>query len=62
MDNFRQKLPPNPYGNSNFLSKLFFIWTLPFFKIGYKKVLNVNDMYEPLECDQSDRLGNRLEV
>lgn len=62
MDNSSGKLPPNPHENANILSKLFFLWSLPFFKIGYQKVLKVNDMYEPLESDQSEYLGNRFEV
>lgn len=62
MEQFQQKLPPNPHEGANALSKLFFIWTLPLFKIGYKKVLKVNDIYEPPADDQSERLGNRLEV
>lgn len=62
MEHSKQKLPPNPYESANIVSKLFFIWTLPFFKIGYKKVLKVDDIYEPLRCDQAERLGNRLEA
>lgn len=62
MDSFREKLPPNPQENANILSKLFFVWSLPFFKFGYQKVLKVNDIYEPLARDRSECLGNRFEV
>lgn len=62
MDSYRQKLPPNPHESANILSKLFFIWTLPFFKIGYEKALNVSDVYEPLAYDRAEYLGNRLEA
>lgn len=61
MESAQQKLPPNPNESSNFLSKLFFVWTLPFFKKGYKQVLTLDDMYQPLTCDRSESLGDRLE-
>ena len=62
MESSRFKLPPNPCENANVLSKLFFVWALRFFKIGYQKVLKVNDIYEPLTRDRSEYLGNRLEA
>lgn len=61
MESNRLKLPPNPYENANFLSKIFFIWTVPFYKIRYKKEINFDDVYGPLNCDRSESLGNRLE-
>lgn len=32
------------------------------FKMGYRKVLQMEDMYRPLKCDHSDSLGDRLEA
>lgn len=61
MESARLKLTPNPCENANFLSKLFFIWTIPFYKIRYKNEINMNDLYGPLKSDRSELLGNRLE-
>lgn len=62
MESTRRKLPPNPRENANFLSVLFFVWTLPLFKKGYAKVLELEDIFQPLTSDRSESLGNRLEV
>lgn len=62
MDTTQQKFRPNPRDSNNILSKLFFTWTIPIFKMGYKKVLQMEDMYRPLKCDLSDSLGDRLEA
>lgn len=61
MESNRLKLPPNPCENANFLSKLFFLWTIPFYKIRYKNEINLDDVNRPLECDLSELLGDRLE-
>lgn len=61
MESARLKLPENPCENANFLSKLFFLWTIPFYKIRYKTEVNLNDVYAPLTSDRSETLGNRLE-
>lgn len=61
MESTRLKFTPNPYEGANFLSKLFFIWTVPFYKIRYKKEIDMNDVYGPLKSDRSELLGNRLE-
>lgn len=62
MESAQIKLPPNPCENANYLAKLFFVWTVPFFKKGYKKALKIGDIYEPLSCDKSESLGNLLEA
>lgn len=62
MESTERNLPTNPCENANCLSKLFFAWTVPFFKKGYTKDLKIDDMYEPLTCDRSEVLGNRLEA
>lgn len=61
MESTKQKFQPNPRDNTNFLSTIFFIWIIPFFKKGYTKVLQMDDMFRPLKCDHSDLLGDRLE-
>lgn len=62
MESTQYKLPPNPCDNANFLSKIIFAWTVPFFKKGYAKVLQLEDMFQPMTCDKSESLGNRLET
>lgn len=62
METSQQKLPPNPCDDTNFLSKLLFAWTLPFFKKEYKTEIKLNDLYQPMKCDKSELLGNRLET
>lgn len=62
METSQQKFLPNPRDGNNILSKLFFTWTIPMFRRGYKKVLQMEDMYRPLKCDLSDSLGDRLEM
>lgn len=62
MESTHRKLPPNPREKSNFFSLLFFGWTFPIFKKGYTKVLEFDDIYEPLNCDKSTSLGDRIEA
>lgn len=61
MESFQRKLPPNPHESANWFSKIFFTWTVPFFKKGYHKVLQLDDIFQPKACDQSESLGDRLE-
>lgn len=62
MESTRRQLLPNPCENANFLSKLFFTWTLPMFRKGYTKDLEMDDIYQQLDSDRSSKLGDRLEV
>lgn len=62
MESSQHKLPPNPCDKANCLSKLFFVWTWPFFKKGYESDLKMDDMYRPQIADRSETLGNRLEA
>lgn len=62
MESIQRKLPSNPREKTNFLSILFFTWTIPLFKKGYAKVLQFDDIFQPLKSDKSDVLGDRLEV
>lgn len=62
MESTRRKLQSNPRENANFLSRWLFAWTLPMFRKGYTKALEMDDIYQPLISDRSTDLGNRLEV
>lgn len=62
MESAQLKQLPNPCENATFLSKLFFSWMLPLLKLGYQKELKLSDVYEPLACDRSESLRNRLEM
>lgn len=61
MESNRRKLGNNPREIASALSTFLFTWTVPLFLKGYKKDLELSDMYEPLNCDRSDNLGDRLE-
>lgn len=61
MESSHRQLPLNPREKTNFLSVLFFTWTLPLFKKGYGKILQLEDIFQPLNCDKSESLGDRLE-
>lgn len=62
MESSPTKLLINPCENANFLSKTFFIWTLPIYKLRHRNEINMNDVYEPLKNDESEALGDRLET
>lgn len=61
MESSQRKYSPNPRDNASILSIIFFAWTLPLFKKGYEKVLQIEDMFQPLNADHSKLLGDRLE-
>lgn len=61
MDASRRKLLDNPRERAGLLSVLLFYWTIPLFKKGYGKVLQLEDIFKPLNVDRSDSLGNRLD-
>ncbi|KAL7034207.1 hypothetical protein ACKWTF_007899 [Chironomus riparius] len=58
---YDQKNAENPREKASFLSIITFFWTIDLFKKGYKKDLEVEDLYKPLKCDESEKLGDRLE-
>lgn len=62
MESARVIHPANPREKANFLSKLFFIWTIPIFRKSFSRILQIEDIYEPLPEDRSQKLGDRLEV
>ncbi|XP_030759733.1 multidrug resistance-associated protein 4-like [Sitophilus oryzae] len=61
MDSAYKLKQENPKPKSNFLSKLFFIWTIPIFYIGTKRRIQLGDLYKTLCEDKSEGLGNKLE-
>lgn len=58
----KEKLAVNPRKTGNFLSILTFAWVLPMLFKGRKKVLDMEDLYQPLDDHYSNRLGDRLEA
>nr|XP_023023911.1 probable multidrug resistance-associated protein lethal(2)03659 [Leptinotarsa decemlineata] len=52
----------NPYDRANFISKLFFLFTLPYFVKGYKRELTEDDIYSHRYIHDSGKLGERLEA
>nr|XP_057907957.1 multidrug resistance-associated protein 4 isoform X1 [Doryrhamphus excisus] len=51
----------NPAASANILSKIFFWWLNPLFRIGYKRRLEEDDMYPVLVEDSSETLGQELQ-
>ncbi|XP_076270121.1 ATP-binding cassette subfamily C member 4-like isoform X2 [Rhynchophorus ferrugineus] len=51
----------NPKAKANFLSKLFFTWTIPIFYLGTKRKIQLTDMYKTLNENKSEGLGYDLE-
>ncbi|XP_028427666.1 ATP-binding cassette sub-family C member 4 [Perca flavescens] len=51
----------NPAATASILSKIFFWWLNPLFRIGRKRKLEEDDMYEVLTEDRSDKLGQDLQ-
>ncbi|XP_023819406.1 multidrug resistance-associated protein 4-like [Oryzias latipes] len=50
----------NPAATANIFSKLFFWWLNPLFRIGSKRRLDEDDIFEVLPEDRSDHLGEEL--
>lgn len=61
METIKTKLKPNPRDDANILSIIFFAWTTPLFRTSSLKVLEIEDICQTRQCDQSKVLGNRLE-
>ncbi|XP_062258726.1 ATP-binding cassette sub-family C member 4-like isoform X1 [Platichthys flesus] len=57
----RKEAKDNPSASANLLSKIFFCWLNPLFRIGYKRTLEEDDMYKVLPEDASHRLGEELQ-
>lgn len=61
MDSIEVKYNPNPRENANIFSIIFFGYTLPTFRTGLKKDIDVDDVYNTLSSDRSEHLVKRLE-
>ncbi|XP_066999504.1 ATP-binding cassette sub-family C member 4 [Anabrus simplex] len=61
MDTNKKHHNPNPKATANPVSLLFLWWTRSLFWKGYRTELEEHDLYNPLEEDQSEVLGDRLE-
>ncbi|OXA46434.1 Multidrug resistance-associated protein 4 [Folsomia candida] len=62
MDFKEKELRKNPRENANPLSTLFFWWINPLFRKGAKNDLAMDDLYSALKEDESERLGDQLEI
>ncbi|XP_015522174.2 ATP-binding cassette sub-family C member 4 isoform X1 [Neodiprion lecontei] len=61
MDAKKKQVLRNPKETANILNWLFFGWILPIFREGYKRDLQIEDLYDPLKSNESESLGDRLE-
>uniref|UniRef100_A0A8C4IQ26 Multidrug resistance-associated protein 4 n=1 Tax=Dicentrarchus labrax TaxID=13489 RepID=A0A8C4IQ26_DICLA len=61
MEVLQKEAKDNPSASANLLSKIFFCWLNPLFRIGYKRKLEEDDMYKVLPEDSSERLGEELQ-
>lgn len=62
MDHSKKPQKEHPNKNANILSQLFFGWIMPILYKGSRFGLTTEDLTKSLECDDSEDLGNRLEV
>uniref|UniRef100_A0A3P8X0T2 Cystic fibrosis transmembrane conductance regulator n=1 Tax=Cynoglossus semilaevis TaxID=244447 RepID=A0A3P8X0T2_CYNSE len=51
----------SPVEDANFLSKFFFWWTSPLLRKGFRKKLDLSDVYKAPSFDLADNLSERLE-
>ncbi|OXU22329.1 hypothetical protein TSAR_007649, partial [Trichomalopsis sarcophagae] len=61
MDNKKRVQKENPANGANPLSTLFLWYTRHIFWESNRRDLTFDDIYDPLEADESERLGNQLE-
>lgn len=61
METSKQKLQPNPRDDANIFAILFFTWTIPLFKRGCSKSLEIEDVCQPRKNDKSTYLGDKIE-
>ncbi|XP_025834705.1 probable multidrug resistance-associated protein lethal(2)03659 isoform X2 [Agrilus planipennis] len=57
----KHKKPPNPRENCNPISAATFMYTIPTFMDGYKRELEVTDLYETFSEHKSSTIGDKLE-
>uniref|UniRef100_A0A674P9P2 Cystic fibrosis transmembrane conductance regulator n=1 Tax=Takifugu rubripes TaxID=31033 RepID=A0A674P9P2_TAKRU len=60
MEGVGQSVKRNPVATAGLVSKVFFWWLNPLFRIGYKRRLEEDDMYPVLPEDGSETLGLEL--
>ncbi|ERE87631.1 cystic fibrosis transmembrane conductance regulator [Cricetulus griseus] len=51
----------SPLEKASFISKLFFSWTTPILKKGYRQHLELSDVYQAPSSDSADHLSEQLE-
>ncbi|CAH1244774.1 ABCC4 [Branchiostoma lanceolatum] len=61
MDGKFRKPKPNPLATAGLVSKIFFWWLNPLFKIGYKRTIQEDDMYNVLHKDSSQKQAEYLQ-
>lgn len=61
MEAYKSEFSVNPREKANLLSKLLLSWTIPMFMRGYRKTIELKDIFSPLDAYRSQPLGDRLE-
>ncbi|KAB0798125.1 hypothetical protein PPYR_09118 [Photinus pyralis] len=61
MDFSKKYENPSPEVKANPISKLLFCWIIPLFCKGFKKDLEIEDLYNVKKCDISQTLGDTME-
>lgn len=62
MDSSKRVGNPNPRDSASVVSKLFNFWLASLFRRGWKKTLEVEDIYDPPKRDRSELLGDKLNM
>ncbi|XP_056645129.1 ATP-binding cassette subfamily C member 4-like [Diorhabda sublineata] len=61
MDSSKKHVNASPEDKAGFLSKLTYLWFLPFFKFGYNNDIVLQDVYNAAKADLSGLLGDALQ-
>ncbi|XP_059608887.1 probable multidrug resistance-associated protein lethal(2)03659 [Phlebotomus argentipes] len=62
MEARRRQLLPNPGIRENFFSLLTFYWSYPIIAKGFRKVIQVRDLWRPCKQHRSEVIGSELET
>ncbi|XP_037285276.2 ATP-binding cassette sub-family C member 4 isoform X2 [Rhipicephalus microplus] len=54
--------PPNPVETASCISRLLFSWVTPLFREGYRRTLQVEDLYACPKWERSERKADRLQA
>ncbi|RZF40293.1 hypothetical protein LSTR_LSTR012596 [Laodelphax striatellus] len=57
----KDEKPPHPRAKANLISAATFSWTFDMFRLGYKRDLEVTDLYATLKEHSSNNLGDKFE-